>query len=50
MIKEIKFTDNALKQIAIYYLKKIKDHFLESLSKVEDAQVFNMIYHLINQK
>ena len=46
MIKEIKFTDKALKQIKIYYLKKIKVLFLESLLKVVDAQDFNMNLHL----
>ena len=49
MIKEIKFTDKALKQIDNLLSKKDKDHTSESLSKVEDVLVFNMNLHLINQ-
>ena len=47
MIKEIKFTDNALKQINNLLSSKDEGSFLESLSKVVDAQGFSMISHLI---
>ena len=50
MIKEIKFTDNALKQIANLLSKKDEGSFLESLSKVVDVQDFNTNLHLINLK
>ena len=49
MIKEIKFTDKALKQINILLSKKIKELFLESLLKVVVVQVSNMSLPLINQ-
>ena len=49
MIKEIKFTDKALKQIDNLLSKRTKDLFLESLLKVAAVQVFNMNSHLINQ-
>ena len=42
MIKEIKFTDKALKQIDNLLSKKTKVHSSESLLKVEDVLVFNM--------
>ena len=50
MIKEIKFTDKAIKQINNLLSKKDKGSFLESLLKVEVAQVFNMNLLLITQK
>jgi len=50
MIKEIKFTDNALKQIANLLSKKNKGSFLESLLKVVDVLDFNMNLHLNNLK
>ena len=50
MIKEIKFTDKALKQINHLLSSKDKGSFLESLLKVVVAQVFNMIFHSINQQ
>ena len=46
MIKEIKFTDKALKQIQNLLSKKDKVLFLESLLKVVDVQDFNMNLHL----
>ena len=50
MIKEIKFTDNALKQIQNLLSKKTKVLFLESQLKVVAVQVSNMNLHLNNQK
>ena len=50
MIKEIKFTDNALKQIANLLSKKDKDLFLESLLKVVVVLDFNMNLHLNSLK
>lgn len=50
MIKEIKFTDKALKQINNLLTKKIKVPFLESQSKVVAVQVFNTNLHLIQIK
>ena len=50
MIKEIKFTDNALKQIANLLSKKDAGSFLESLSRVVVAQDFSTNLHLINLK
>ncbi len=52
MIKEIKFTDKALKQINVLLSKKIKGLFLESPLKVVVAQDFSMNSLLIkkNQK
>ena len=50
MIKEIKFTDNALKQITNLLSKKDIGSFLESLLKVADALDFNMNLHSNNQK
>ena len=47
MIKEIKFTDKAIKQINNLLSKKIKGHFLESQLKVVDVQDFNMISLMI---
>ena len=49
MIKEIKFTDKALKQINVLLSKKIKA-LLESLSRVVDAQVFNTNLLLTKKK
>ena len=42
MIKEIKFTDKALKQINNLLSKKDKGSFFESLLKVVVVQDFNM--------
>ena len=50
MIKEIKFTDKALKQINILLSKKDKGSFLESLLKVAVVQAFNMSLLLTMQK
>ena len=52
MIKEIKFTDKALKQINVLLSKKDKGLFLESLLKVVVVQDFNTNSLLIkkNQK
>ena len=50
MIKEIKFTDNALKQIGNLLSKKDKVLFLESLLKVVVVLDFSMNLHLINLK
>ena len=47
MIKEIKFTDNALKQINNLLASKEEGSFLESLLKAVVAQDFSMIFHLI---
>ena len=47
MIKEIKFTDNAIKQINHLLSTKEKGFFLESLLRVEVVLVFNMIFLLI---
>ena len=49
MIKEIKFTDNALKQIESLLAKKDKDLFLESQLKVGVVQAFNTNSLLKNQ-
>ena len=48
MIKEIKFTDKAIKQINHLLSQKDKGSFLELLLKAVVAQDFNMIFHLIN--
>ena len=50
MIKEIKFTDNALKQIQNLLSKKDDGSFLESQLKVEAVQDFNTNLHLNNLK
>ncbi len=50
MIKEIKFTDKALKQINVLLSKKDKGSFLESLLKVVDARVFNTNLLLTKKK
>ena len=49
MIKEIKFTDKALKQINSLLSKKDKGSFLESPLKVVVVQDFSMNSLLINQ-
>jgi hypothetical protein len=46
MIKEIKFTDKALKQINSLLSKKNEGSFLESLLKVVVVQDFNMNFPL----
>ena len=50
MIKEIKFTEKAIKQIDQLLSKKDKGSFLESLLKVVVVQDFNMTFHLIKSK
>ena len=47
MIKEIKFTDKAIKQINHLLSTKDKGSFFESPLKEVDALVFNMIFPLI---
>ena len=47
MIKEIKFTDKAIKQINNLLSKKDKGSFFRSQLKVVDVQDFNMISLMI---
>ena len=51
MIKEIKFTDKAIKQINFLLNDKKRVLILESPSKAVDVQVFNMTFLLkMNEK
>ena len=50
MIKEIKFTDKALKQIQNLLSKKDEGSFFRIAIKGGGAQAFNMNLHLSNQK
>ena len=50
MIKEIKFTDNALKQIQNLLSKKDEGSFFRIAIKGGVAQDFNTNLHLNNQK
>ena len=50
MIKEIKFTDNALKQINAMLSKKDEGSFFRIAIKGGVVLVFSMIFHLIIKK